>query len=119
MNNKSEILYLAAPYSHESFAIRHERFEAITQFALNLVQNGDIVFSPITHGHPMAMRGDLPTDWEFWEKHCHAFIRISSRLVVLCLPGWEASSGVNAEIEFAISLGIPVDYVAYTPEVYP
>lgn len=115
MDNKIEILYLAAPYSHENFAIRHERFELITQFALNLVQGGDIVFSPITHGHPMAMRGDLPTDWPFWERHCRAFLSASSKLIVLCLPGWEDSFGVKAEIALAESLGLPIDYVTYKP----
>lgn len=103
--------YLAGPYSHPDRAVRVQRFEQLNAFAAQLMTAGELVYSPISHTHPIAEAGALPLDWEFWKKYDTAFIEHSRRVVVLMLDGWRESKGVTAEIEIAKTLGTPVEYV--------
>jgi hypothetical protein len=107
------MIYLASPYSHPELAIRVERFHAVCRIAAALMRNGEIVFSPIAHGHPIAEHG-LPTDWTFWERHCREQLAPCTELVVLTLDGWRESMGVAEEIRMAGRLGKPVRYI--TPD---
>lgn len=103
--------YLACPYSHEDPAVREYRFEKATVAAVKLMQQGVVIFSPITHSHPMAVRHKLPGDWGFWQKFDTIFIQASSGLYVLMLPGWYESSGVQAEIDIAYHNNKPITYL--------
>lgn len=106
----SELIYIASPYSHESSDIMRDRFEAVCDYAGRLMQMGHVVYSPIAHSHPIAMRVGLPTDWDYWKTFDHAMITRSTSLMVFQLPGWNESVGVTAEIQMAQALGIPIDY---------
>jgi len=106
----SELVYLACPYSHPHPAIREERFNAVTKVAAELLSEGHLVFSPITHAHPMAEVGDLPRNWEFWEKFDRAYLQHSYKIIVLQLDGWKTSTGVAAEVAIAKELGLIVEY---------
>lgn len=112
-NNRNElqIKYLACPYSDPDPSMRDYRFSIATRFAAKMMRQGDVVFSPLTHGHPMACVVELPTDWGFWEKYCTAFICASQEVVVLQLEGWRESVGVKAELALADKLNIPIRYV--------
>ena len=77
------------------------------------MQRGLIIFSPITHSHPIAECSDLPTNWEFWETFDRAYLEASSELIVLKLDGWEESKGVQAEIAIAEELGLSITYLEY------
>lgn len=105
------LTYLAAPYSHPDRAVRIARFHAINSVAAELMRAGELVYSPISHTHPIAEAGDLPLGWDFWQKYDTAFIEHSKRVVVLQLDGWRESKGVTAEIKIAQSLGTPIDYI--------
>ncbi|MCP4786572.1 MAG: DUF1937 family protein [Fuerstiella sp.] len=48
------MIYLASPYSHSDANIREKRFRDVCRTAARLMRNGDVVFSPIAHGHPIA-----------------------------------------------------------------
>jgi hypothetical protein len=108
--NKS-LIYLAVPYSHPDTSIRDQRFEAVNQVAARLMREGHHIFSPISHTHPIAMAGDLPTGWDFWEKYDTAILQCCQKLIVLRLDGWEQSAGVRGEIAIAIGLEIPIEYI--------
>jgi len=86
------------------------RFQLATRYAAKLFAAGEIVYSPITMGHPINEELDEPGTWEQWERFDRAYLSLSHRMVVLCLPGWEESMGVQAEIRIARELGIPIDY---------
>ena len=102
--------YLACPYSHPNPEMREERFKAVNKVAAKLMREGRIIFSPISHTHPIAQYG-LPKDWEFWRKYDLIFIRQCSNLIVLKLGGWKKSIGVRSEIRIAKHLGKPIEYM--------
>lgn len=61
--------------------------------------------------HPLV-RFDLPMDWAYWERFDREYLCLASELVVLKLDGWRESVGVQAEIDLAIDLGLPIRFLA-------
>lgn len=88
-----------------------QRFHEICVIAGRLMLSGLVVFCPIAQGHPIAVRSELPTDWDYWKQFCHEFIAASSKVMVAMMNGWQESRGVAAEVEIAKELGIPVEYL--------
>ena len=72
---------------------------------------GELVFSPISHTHPIAEAGGLPLGWDFWERYDRAMLDACRRVVVLMLNGWRESVGIQAEIGLAWRMGLPVEYM--------
>lgn len=93
-------IYLACPYT----GMEEESFEKVTQVAGRLMEMGYIVFSPITHGHSIAQRVNLPVEHEFWLPQCKPFVEWADEIFVLTLDGWKESRGVNWEIDLAFEL---------------
>lgn len=113
-NPVGDLIYLAAPYTHKERAVMVERFERINAIAAKFMAAGLYVFSPISHTHPIADAGTLPRGWDFWKGYDETMISRCNQLYVLMLPGWRESTGVNAEMEIAEKMGIPIYYV--TPD---
>lgn len=107
----TDLIYVACPYSHHDPAVRAERFGRANYYSARMMAAGLLVFSPISHTHPIALAGDLPKGWDFWERYDRAYLGICRALVVLCLPGWEQSKGVQAEIKIMDDLKRPVWYI--------
>jgi len=105
------MIYLASPYSHSDPSVREQRFQAACAAAAQFLREGQLVFSPIAHSHPLVPYG-LPTPWSFWARFDSQFLERCDELVVLMLDGWEASVGVQAEIDYARRRGKPVWYRA-------
>lgn len=103
------MIYIASPYSDKDPAVMQSRYEEVKAFTAELMRRGLPVYSPIVHGHDIASSHDLPTDWLFWKSHCLAILRKADKMIILSLPGWEDSTGVNAEIEFCNLCGIPYE----------
>lgn len=104
-------IYMACPYSDESAGVRAWRFELVNRAAAKLMQEGHLVFSPISHTHPIAEAGDLPKGWEFWEAYDRTFLEWADEVHVLMIDGWRESKGVTAEIRIARELKKRVVYV--------
>lgn len=100
-------IYLASPYTHCDASVRAKRFEAACRAAAALMRSGRIVFSPIAHGHPICEHG-VPSDWTQWQELDRHMLRHCDELVVLTLDGWRESCGVQAEIDLAIEMDLPV-----------
>lgn len=111
----SPIIYLAGPYTHDNKAIEQIRFERLTFVSAVLVRDGIVNFSPITQSHEQHLMTDLPTDWAFWQHFDEQFLCVCDELWVFCMPGWQESIGVTAEIEGMRSLGKPVKFIQYDP----
>ena len=114
--NDRPLVYLACPYSHPDGAVRERRFHAVNRAAARLMSQGMMIFSPISHTHPIAVDGKLQTGWDFWERYDRICISCCHEMIVLCLDGWKESVGVQDEIGIAKELGIPVRFVV--PEDY-
>lgn len=105
------MIYLATPYNHADPAVRQERFETVNRAAAALMREGKHVFSPISHSHPIALAGDLPKGWEYWEAYDRIMLGVCDTLVVLMVNGWIESPGVSAEIAIAKERGMLIEYV--------
>jgi len=106
-----ELIYLATAYSHKSFFVMQERYTQASRILGELMKQGKAVFSPIAHTHAAAILVDLPKDWQFWQAHCELMLSKCDKLLVVKMDGWQESRGVQAEIEFAKKLGMPVEYL--------
>lgn len=105
-------IYLAVPYSHNDEKIRLERFEKVNKMAGDLMKRGYIVFSPISHSHPIAVQNDLSLNFNFWEKFDKSFIEWCDEMFILTLDGWSSSKGVLAESQIAGMLNKPITYIS-------
>ena len=103
-------VYLASPYSDPDPKVEEQRFELVCRFAGEMMRSGDVVYSPIAHSHPIAVRTDLPREWEYWKRVDQEMLRHASALMVLTIQGWEESRGVTEEISIAKAIGLPIYY---------
>ena len=108
------LVYLATPYSHPDAAVREQRFREVNRVAGDMMRRGEHVFSPISHAHPIALTGDLPMGWDFWQAYDRAILRACGKLAVLMQNGWQDSVGVQAEIAIAREMGLPVEFIEHT-----
>ena len=106
-------IYLATPYSDPDPAVMESRFDTACRVAGALMAKGHLVFSPIAHTHPIAVRCELRREWEFWQRYDYAMLMAADRLLVVKMPGWEQSKGVTAEIRIAREMAIPVEYLEW------
>jgi len=102
--------FLAAPYHNEDIAIMQERFEKTEAVLAHFLQDGQAVFSPIVMCHDLALDYGLGLQAKDWVEINDAFLERANELIVLMLPGWEDSVGVQGEIAYSHTLGIPILY---------
>lgn len=95
-------LYIAIPYSKIDKELSFQVANSVTAYFVN---KGFNVFSPISHSHIIAKDHSLPDDAEFWKESNHEFIDWCDEIVVVKLAGWEDSTGLLDEMEYAISKG--------------
>lgn len=106
------MIYIATPYSHTDPKVIERRVTTVTQFAAMLCRCGVLVYSPITHGHQLALVNSLiETNASAWRehnleilKHCHQLIVLGARENII------TSIGCQTEIKFARENNISVTY---------
>jgi nucleoside 2-deoxyribosyltransferase len=108
------IIYLATPYSHSNFQIQQDRFSLACQITAKLINQGHLVFSPIAHGHPISLHGNVATHWEHWKMLDVALLSRCDSLWVAMIQGWESSVGIKAELGIAKKLGKPIFFLCPT-----
>lgn len=117
-----KLIYLASPFTHKNKSVMEERFWVVSEVAGRLTKERNVhLYCPIAMGWPIAQKADLPTDWNYWQHNCKVFISRCQELWVVMIDGWKESTGVQAEIEYAKSIGISVKYVyigGYEPIIY-
>jgi hypothetical protein len=98
--------------------MKHFRYEMACIAAAKLMEKGEVVFCPIAHSHPIETIGMTSVrDELFWLHQDFTILSRCDELVVLCIGGWEESSGVAKEVAFANKHNIPVHYL-HPEEVY-
>ena len=105
------MIYIASPYSHPEASVRAQRFEEVAKYTAHLINKGRVVYSPIVHNHPLAIRYDLPTAFDFWENYDLCFIDVCDELIVYCMEGWQESNGIKREIQHARNIRRPISFV--------
>lgn len=102
-------IYLACPYSHKDPEVRAQRVEAVNKTAAELMMAGHLVFSPLSHSHPISKHCKVnPCDHDFWLRQDLWILRFCDEMHILCLDGWDESTGIKIEVEYAKTLGIDV-----------
>jgi hypothetical protein len=109
----TEFIYLATPYTHKDHRIMVARFQMVNKVAAKLMADGKYIFSPISHTHPIAEAGELPRGWEYWAGYDRRMLQTCTKIIVLRLPGWDVSKGVQAEIKIGQEMNIPVEFIDY------
>lgn len=106
------MIYLAIPYSHPDPAVREQRYQLANRVTAQLIQQGHVVFSPISHSHNISPLLPPQVDtWETWKMQDLPFLRVCSTLVVITAEGWRESVGVQAEIQEAYECGLEIEYL--------
>ncbi len=109
---KGGIVFLSNPYSNINPEIIEERYQKCLELGHHMIQNDVDLISPILIGHQIVKKYVmLESDWNRWEKYCKNLINISSTILVFKLDGWEQSTGVKAEIDYAKSKGKRILYI--------
>ena len=103
-------IYLAIPYSHSDEEVKELRYEIANWISAYLMRMDAIVFSPITHSHPLVKYG-LPTGYEYWRTQDESFMDTCASIIVVTLDGCDSSNGVNSEIMYMTNSGKPVHYL--------
>ncbi|CAH7418700.1 conserved hypothetical protein [Vibrio chagasii] len=110
--------YLASVYSYGAKTdsdvdtlTRDERASYVMSRLKDMIVSGGTVYSPIAHWHQMSKEHGLPNEYAFFQRVDRAFIDKSDGVVVLKMPHWEKSEGITDEINYAESLGLPVEYL--------
>lgn len=104
-------IYLAAPYTHKKKSVVAYRVKKINTAASKLMNEGHIVFSPISHSHYIAVENDLPTDFKYWQEMNHSFIDWCEVMYILTLDGYEESKGIKDEIKYCKKINKRVFYI--------
>ena len=98
-------IYLACAYTHPVKGVMEARFLRINQIAGDLMRQGYMVFSPISHTHPIAVACDLPRGIDFWQSYDETFIDWADELWVYSGFDYSHSVGVKREIAYALKAG--------------
>jgi len=112
-----KIIYLSIPYSWNP----EVSFRIANEVAADFMKRGYIVFSPISHSHPIAEYLDpkLQTDSNWWLEQDLYWIEHCDELVVVDMTEYDGtrliqnSIGVQAEYNAAGKLGKDIQYYFY------
>lgn len=111
---ETRLLYLASPYSDPDPAVMEQRRVQVCRTAGSLIKRGIAVHSPIAHNVAILRESGGETGWSVWKSQDLAMLSVCSEMAVLCLPGWERSTGVTDEIKAAVAAGKKISYIQPT-----
>ena len=105
------IIYVAAPYSSKNPIRRWLRYRKANQYAAKLMDEGHIVFSPLSHSVPISYYIGNPTDTIFCIRQDIYWLQYCDEIHILQLRGWQKSKVLKYEVRKAIKLDIPRRYI--------
>lgn len=108
--------YLATVYSrHESGT--DVAFVEASRAAAKLLLQGIHTYCPIAHTHPIACYGNLDRySYDLFMPLDEVFMRPAHGCLVVMMPGWRDSVGVQKEIAWFTERKKPVHYLSW-PEL--
>lgn len=113
----NKVIYLSVPYTK----IDHElSFDISNKVAARLMAEGNTVFSPISHSHPIAqyIPSKLRESHRFWMSQDMPILSICDELIIVVIKDKgmdfiKDSVGCNEELHYANEHGIPVTYMDF------
>ena len=107
-------IYLSIPYS----GIKEKSFKIVNEVAAKLLQQGYVVYSPISQGHAIVQENELPNTREFWEESEKEFISWCDTIMVVVIneDGHNLinnSKGCQSEINMANEMNKNVKHYYY------
>lgn len=109
-------IYLAIPYTFNPV----KSFEIANKVTADLMSKGNVVFSPISHSHPVAdyLPDHLRTDSNWWMGQDLPMVDWADEVHVVCIGEYgcdliEDSKGVQMELEHAKQTRKPIKIVEY------
>lgn len=99
------LAYLASPYTHSDAETRRLRHRVACYSAGILLQAGCKVFSPIAHSHKICEHANMAGDWGTWQEFDLHMLSMCDLLIMLMLPGWQKSQGMEAEYQAFVGRG--------------
>lgn len=99
-----KLWYFAHPYSSSEPDGRSKNFHLCNQRAVQLLDAGYHIFSPISHSHPL--QGVARNGSEFWLDLDASFMQRCDGLILA--PGWETSKGCRVEQDYFSKAGKPI-----------
>lgn len=111
INTDRSYKYIGSPYTHKSKTVMRDRYYMVSDYTAYCIKQGQFVYSPIVHCHPLAIDHNLPRDVSFWIEYNACMLLKSNCLLVLCLSGWKSSVGLLGEIDLAYEYGVKTAYI--------
>lgn len=108
-------IYLASPYTGTEIE-QIIRYREACLAAADIIRMGHIVFSPIAHSRGIAVYGGLKGDHNTWMEQNRGWLDWCDELWVLPIYGWDASVGVEWEMETARTMGKRVEMFRWKVE---
>ena len=104
--------YKAGDTGTASKNLKTRRYRKACKKAAELMQQGNVVFSPIAHSHAVEVHGmkEIQTG-DFWLSQDLEILKRCDKLVVYKMEGWENSRGIKREIAFAEANNIPIEFL--------
>ena len=108
---KKTLIYLASPYTSslcnrvEREVQQRRREQEVSCLAFRLLQEGDLVFCPISHGVKIQERTGFKLDWMGLDL---TILGRCDKLYIADMDGWKDSAGINMEMTEARRLSIPM-----------
>lgn len=105
---KGVVVYLATPYSGYRAGFPAAADQAAKIAALLAPAMDAAVFSPIVHGHQLAVHSERGSDETLYQRLNEAMLVYADVLVVAHMDGWGDSVGVAQEIMYFQEAGKPI-----------
>lgn len=105
------LTYLSCPYSDPSESIRMARYSEAIRAAADLQLQGRFIICPVIVNHPIEAylkTRDLKYPSRYWADLEKMFSSVCDELVILPLPGWKNSRGVQREMDLFRKAGKPM-----------
>jgi len=111
---KKKKIYLAIPYT----LVEMKSFSTANKIAHDLIEDGNIVFSPISHSHPIWLEGMKVLGADVWLEQDKEFVKWCDELHVVVLKKpykgldlIKKSKGIQLELKWAKQYKKPIKYI--------
>lgn len=92
------LYYLACPYTHDLQEVITLRVHQCRKAMTVLGAKGWLVYSPIVHWHEQSLLPGNTLGYDYYVKHGLRMLPRMDALIILQLPGWDRSAGVEREL---------------------